>query len=364
MRRLFEEATSPYVGLDVVANRRREDPDCNRGRIAFADSKEIGSVAWLATTRELLDQAYFAAESLWHQFGECVDIDLVRHHVGKTNHSAEPAIHFMTPQMVASRKRSRNGAPAGELVIFDEAHHISAPEYLGAVKHLSLNKHRGRTLGLSATPGRTDPIETEELVELFGGNLISSDILGKSPIKVLQRRGVLARLLFRSLDVSKVRGLGTESQPLDASTALLGVCTRLVAKLSSSAQSLVFCETLFHCSAIHSLLTSINVKSSIVSSYTPKDERVKILRAFDKGDLEVLLNVSLLATGYDCPAVKHVVIARKIDSAILFEQIVGRAARGPAVGGTPKGIIWDFFGSYDKHGLPKSYARYEEYDWE
>jgi DNA repair protein RadD len=78
---------------------------------------------------------------------------------------------------------------------------------------------------------------------------------------------------------------------------------------------------------------------------------------------QVLANQHLLAVGYDCPAVTDVVIQNKISSLILFEQIVGRAARGPLTGGSRVASVWEFEDHLALHGLPQSYYRYRDYDW-
>lgn len=100
-----------------------------------------------------------------------------------------------------------------------------------------------------------------------------------------------------------------------------------------------------------------------MSAITPKTEREETLRGFADGQLKVLINKQLLATGYDCPSVDHVVLSIPIGSAILFEQIVGRVSRGPEVGGTPEGTVWQLDNNLAIHGLPNSYYRFRDFDW-
>ena len=67
--------------------------------------------------------------------------------------------------------------------------------------------------------------------------------------------------------------------------------------------------------------------------------------------------------GYDCPAVSNVVLTMPIGSVTLFEQLVGRASRGPATGGTAQSKIWQLDDHLTIHDYPKSYSRYREFDW-
>ena len=60
---------------------------------------------------------------------------------------------------------------------------------------------------------------------------------------------------------------------------------------------------------------------------------------FKKGELKVIINHGLLATGIDLPSVNKLIITRPIGSPILYSQIIGRALRGPKNGGNETNII-------------------------
>lgn len=55
----------------------------------------------------------------------------------------------------------------------------------------------------------------------------------------------------------------------------------------------------------------------------------------------VLVNVGMLTTGFDDPAIRTVVLARLTFSTNLFWQMIGRGTRGPATGGTPDCYVID-----------------------
>jgi DNA repair protein RadD len=57
-------------------------------------------------------------------------------------------------------------------------------------------------------------------------------------------------------------------------------------------------------------------------------------------------------------------LASPVGSAITFEQMVGRAARGPAVGGVEEAVIWQLDNLLAVHGWPSSYSRYLASLWE
>ena len=68
-------------------------------------------------------------------------------------------------------------------------------------------------------------------------------------------------------------------------------------------------------------------------------------------------------TGIDLPALRTVALLAKVGSPILFEQIVGRVSRGPAVGGRPETCVIDPHGLFEKFGGISSYARFVATDW-
>jgi DNA repair protein RadD len=110
-------------------------------------------------------------------------------------------------------------------------------------------------------------------------------------------------------------------------------------------------------------LRDIGLRAETISHNTEPKLRQRILMRFGSGDIDILLNKSILATGYDCPAITDVVLASPIRSPILWEQILGRASRGPAVGGTKVGCIWELDDHRQMHGQVMSYLRYMKDLW-
>lgn len=323
------------------------------------------TVLWLAPTRELLAQAVAAVESAWRAHGAAVDIELVRADLLKSYpNDLRRGIVFATPQMIAARLRHRV-LPDSDIVIFDEAHHVQAPIFRGALTALR-EQRRTPVIGLSATPGRRSESETELLVDFFSGKLLTSRCLEPNPVRILQQRGVLSELSFRNVPVPAVSRLPSADRSLEARAFEPGRFRALIAlvrDISGTGRVLVFTPTVRHAHLAAAVLRRERVRAKAVSSYSPGAVRRAVLRDFQSGTLSVVLNKTLLATGYDCPSVAHVVLATSIRSPILFEQMVGRGSRGPLVGGNARATVWQFENHLAMHGLPKSYYRYVDYDW-
>ena len=323
------------------------------------------TVLWLAPTRELLSQALVAVQSAWVAYGTAVDIELVRADLLKSYpNDLSRGIVFSTPQMVAARLR-RRVLPDSDIVIFDEAHHVQAPVFREALTALR-ERRPTPVIGLSATPGRSSEDETELLVGFFRGRLLTSGCLEPNPVRTLQQRGILSKLSFRDIPVPSASRLPGAERSMEARALDPGRFRALIAllrHLSGTGRVLVFTPTVRYADLAAAVLRRERVRAQAVSSYSPAPVRRAVLRDFQRGALSVVLNKTLLATGYDCPSVAHVVLATSVQSPILFEQIVGRGSRGPRVGGNARATVWQFDNHLAMHGLPQSYYRYMDYDW-
>jgi len=317
----------------------------------------VNGVIWLAPTRELVEQAFVTFVEMWKLVGGCPDI-----HVGRGfRQSVERNVCVTTPQEVYSRLRADADLGLWDAVIFDEAHQLGARTYEEVVRALrsesatSSNRAAG-LIGLSATPGRADGDETDKLVKFFEGNLLTSATLGSNPVLTLQRRGVLARIEFRRLTKREL----PVADEISRLRVAIKACQSLAAK---GRRVMVFTQTVEGAECLADALTGLGVSAASVSSKLPSQTRFSILAAFGDGRIQVLANQRLLATGYDCPAVSDVLLLSPIGSPILFEQIVGRAARGPKTGGSAVARVWEFDDHLTQHGFPSSYYRYRDYDW-
>lgn len=64
-----------------------------------------------------------------------------------------------------------------------------------------------------------------------------------------------------------------------------------------------------------------------VTGATPTDERADILERFKTGQIQTLINVGVLTTGFDYPALDSIIVAKATKSLSLWYQIIGRGQR-------------------------------------
>lgn len=85
-----------------------------------------------------------------------------------------------------------------------------------------------------------------------------------------------------------------------------------------------------------------NVKDAVTGVTRSAEENHRVIEQYRKGELEVIINVNILTEGVDLPKTQTVFLARPTVSKILMTQMVGRALRGEAAGGTKNAYIVSF----------------------
>ena len=318
-------------------------------------------VIWLASGRELLEQAVLAFEEAWTHLGtRPLQIGTMwADRMPSLDRFADGflAVGLAKGWAVLSRTDpnwAARLAPRVRLVVFDEAHQSIARTYRRIAEDLTLD-FRCALLGLTATPGRTwaDIDKDGELAEFYFGNKVTLDVPREKPIDYLIDNGFLARPRFRTLLAEP--GLDMTARELAGISDALDIPDEIVAGLSMSEQYvaavlraidelleaghqrvLVFAATVSHARVLTAVLVARNVRSEVVTGSTPVRVRERAIRTFLSDDETpmVLVNFGVLTTGFDAPKASAAVIARPTKSLVLYSQMVGRAIRGPRAGGT------------------------------
>lgn len=102
------------------------------------------------------------------------------------------------------------------------------------------------------------------------------------------------------------------------------------------------------------------IRAEAVSAKTPELVREGLMKKFERGDLDQLVNVDLFGEGLDVPAVEVVSMARPTESYGLYVQQFGRALR--LLPGKSHGIIIDHVGNVRRHGLPDAPRKWSLFD--
>lgn len=90
---------------------------------------------------------------------------------------------------------------------------------------------------------------------------------------------------------------------------------------------LIFCSCKSQAEQIKEILTQEGYNPLMVFGDTSKEDRRNIINTFRNNDRQILINVACLTTGFDCPSLDCVILARQIMSPTLYFQIIGRLVR-------------------------------------
>ena len=338
-------------------------------------------VLWLAHTHHLLEQSFKGFDGLAASIAEPKSQLAIRVVSGGDGHFKTHSIRPTDDVVIASLQavakaavdkleslsafiRSANGRL---LVVFDEAHHAPAPSYRRLLQQLREACPGMMLLGLTATPTYSNENKQGWLAKLFPQRIVHQE----TPQNLMASR-VLAKPVFEEArtnfepdftDREYAEWIGTNRDIPEETVSYLAtnrarneyIAGYYLKHRERFGKTLIFADRWAQCEAICTLLKSRDVRadsvySHVVSTYGTPEERnrrtasdnARILNRFRDGELDVLVNVRMLTEGTDVPDVNTVFLTRQTTSQILLTQMVGRALRGPAFGGTEKAYIVSF----------------------
>lgn len=327
----------------------------------FLNENEPCVVTWLATSRELLEQAAETFESAWAVLGnrELTQQRFWGDYATSPDELEDGILIGGLAKMHAWRARHGTAflrfSARTRLVIMDEAHQAIAPTYRAVIDGLADAGQSDALVGLTATPGRTwnDVGLDEQLSDFFGGSKVALEVSGyNNPVEYLLNEGYLAKPCFKQLtytpdsaptsaELQKLTKLDDFSEEMLEAFAAnnarnLAILDGIQGLLQRGHRRIIlFAVSVRHAEDLAAALTAYGVESSVVSGETALGRRAATLKTFKSGADRpmVLCNFGVLTTGFDAPKTSAAIIARPTKSLVLFSQMVGRATRGPKAGG-------------------------------
>lgn len=268
-------------------------------------------------------------------------------------------------------------------LIIDEAHHSTAKTYRKIINHIKDHVPNAKIIGLTATPFRTAESEQGLLAKIYtdgvkNNKVVKGDrgITYEIGLKELIKRRILSRPIFESYYTDEVLGEDLGIEDLDKIFQLDILPKNLANQLVNSAprnklivetykknkdeygQTIVFAVNVPHAIALSKMFNNAGIKSEYVISNvkdmatgvtTSAEDNERKLNNYREGKTKVLVNVNILTEGVDVPQTQTVFLARPTVSTILMTQMIGRALRGEAAGGTATAHIVSFIDDWNEH---------------
>lgn len=249
-----------------------------------------------------------------------------------------------------------------DLIIVDEAHRVS-PNGVAYKRIIDTFNEHGKPeahfVGLTASPERSTNDQRDQL------NLAFDAIIDCANINDLIDEGVLVRPIYRphfvhdldleKIDISSGDFPVTKLSPAIIKSSMIDYAMwsyneeRLKTKNPISAW---FCADISVAEATLRKIEEYDIKAAIITAGTPIKERMALLKQHEKGEVEAMVSVGVLAEGWDNPHCNIIVHLRPTLSKVLWGQSVGRGLRS-APGKETCTIIdvssnWSTFGPVEK----------------
>jgi hypothetical protein len=112
----------------------------------------------------------------------------------------------------------------------------------------------------------------------------------------------------------------------------------------------VYAAGVRHATNVAAAFRDVGLKARAVSGETPKRQLAQILAAYERGDIDVLVNAQLLAEGWNSPRATVCMHLAPTASRRIYQQRVGRVTRRHP--GKEAGIVVDFVHPATKHDDP------------
>ena len=236
-------------------------------------------------------------------------------------------IFAMVPTL--ARKTNLKDMPVLDLLVIDEAHHVAADSYRRIIDQAKAKNPDVKIFGVTATPNRGDKkglrlVFSNVADQVFIGELISSGHLVPPRTFVIdvgaQEALKSVRKTVDDFDMKAVDAIMNKSPITDA-------VIRHWREKAGNRQTVVFCSTVDHARNVRGAFAAEGILAGMVYGDMGAVARRDVLRAYDTGDIQILVNVSVLTEGWDHQPTSCVILLRPSSYKSTMIQMVGRGLR-------------------------------------
>lgn len=329
-------------------------------------------IIWIAHRNLLLEQAYYTLE-------KCATPELMPDReefsmkIVSGDHEPAAGIARKDEVLLVSRQSLQKSVNVLDpwlidysgtvYCVIDECHHSAAGTYQKIYRYLAGICKSLKVIGLTATPFRTNEKEIGILQRIF-----YDDILYKTDLKILIHKDILAYPKLEQIHTKEKLGGNLSKEEISRINESDIMPENFVKEIAENTRRnhlivqtycrnrkkygkcIVFAVDKVQAVALKGQFEEQGMKAETVISPSGRSaqlvlkdkDNVRKIEEFKKGKLDVLINVMILTEGADFPKAHTVFLTRPTVSKILMTQMVGRALRGPAAGGTVDAYIVSF----------------------
>ena len=311
---------------------------------AVMDAKRCGGrTLFLAHTQELVNQAADTFRTLWAEVTVGRYMEAIK----------EPEAHVVcgSVQSVALHLEDFR-EDAFSYLIVDEAHHAAADTYQKILAYF----HPAFTLGLTATPERTD--DNRAILDIFKNTAHKLDI--QTAVEIGELVPIRCIRIHTNIDLTRVRFNSVQYNIRDLESKIyVPERNRLIVdtwlQYVRDKRTVVFCASVRHAEQIAELFRQAGVPAAAVSGGMKPAERREFKDRFVRREILVLCACDLLNEGWDCPEIEVLFMARPTMSRVLYTQQLGRGMR--LFPGKESLMVFDFVDNASQYNMPQSLHR-------
>lgn len=246
------------------------------------------------------------------------------------------------------------------IIVVDEAHHAVAKSYRKIINYIRKRRPDAKLLGLTATPVRGTDAQSKYLRSLFDHKIVYTISMSRlikdkylaNPeyIDVQTGENFETRI---SIDEEKyIKRWGELPESLVYKVAESSERNKLIVQhylenKEKYGKTLIFALNSYHAYTLTDEMRKANIRCDFVYSRHGKEKNDSVIRQFQKGELDVLININILSEGSDIPDIQTVFLTRPTASDVLLMQQIGRGMRGVSAQGTETVYLVDFVDQWE-----------------
>jgi superfamily II DNA or RNA helicase len=230
-----------------------------------------------------------------------------------------------------SRESNLKEMPAVDLLVIDEAHHVTAPSYKNILDYVRKANPELKILGVTATPERGDKSSLGEVFNnccdqikigklILSGNLVIPVTfvidMGNTHEK-LQALRARSGGNYSEAEVASI----LDSEPLNSEVV------RHWREKAGERKTVVFCSSVSHARNVMNSFNAAGISTSLITGEMTKEQRAIVFENMTKGMIQVIVNVAVLTEGWDYPPISCVVLLRQSSFKSTMIQMIGRGLR-------------------------------------
>ncbi len=252
-------------------------------------------------------------------------------------------ITFASIQSIYDKITDLDATRRPSVILIDEVHtvpHNESTRYRRFISNCEALNPKLKVIGLTGTPFRSD---SGHLCE--GKTALFSSVTYEIPIAWMIENGFLCRPIVPHV-VTQMDTSGVQTRNGDYIEAQLQAaidrqdvtenCVREIMEFGANRKRwLIFTAGTDHCEHVTTEIQKHGIKCQGIHSKQSATENREAIAAFRRGDIQCLVNVAMLTTGFNVPEIDLLAFMRPTRSPVLYVQCIGRGIRPVYAKGMP-----------------------------